>query len=58
MNEEVRAYALWEVEYRIAFDKKAPAPEPPNLERRRYYSLEAMTERVRQAMEFQEGIPA
>lgn len=50
----IRSYALWELEYRLAFDKKAlPVKELPKVDRSRW-TLAGAQEEIRRRMEEQE----
>jgi hypothetical protein len=50
----VRSYALWELEYRLAFDKKPlPVKEMPKVDRSRW-TLAGAQESIRRRMEEQD----
>ena len=49
VNEQIRAYALWELEYRIAFNKQdEPEPVLPPVDRSKY-TARRLAEEAREA---------
>lgn len=51
---DVRAYAAWELDYRIAFDKPGPSPSLPSTVNRSRWTLAGAEAEIRRRMEEQE----